>query len=60
MVSHRYVIGGKISLFLVEKQCRMAKMKIVRLLLFLVLLAGKYQLQSASIEDKTNKCPSSG
>ena len=47
---HRYVIGGKISLFLVEKQCRMAKMKIVRVLLFLVLLAGEYQLQSASIE----------
>ena len=47
---HRDVIGGKISLFLVEKHCRMAKMKIVRVLLFLVLLAGEYQLQSASIE----------
>ena len=47
---HRYVIGGKISLFLVEKQCRMAKMKIVRVLLFLVLLASEYQFQSASIE----------
>ena len=33
-----------------EKQCRMAKMKIVRVLLFLLLLAGEYQLQSASIE----------
>jgi len=54
MAPHRYVIGGKISLFLVEKQsnllCRMAKMKIVRVLLFLVFLAGEYQLQSASIE----------
>ena len=49
-VPHWYVIGGKISLFLVEKQCRMAKMKIVRVLLFLVLLAGEYRLQSASIE----------
>jgi len=44
------VIGGKISLFLVEKQCMMAKMKIVRVLPFLVLLACEYQLQSASIE----------
>ena len=34
----------------VQKQSRMAKMKIVRVLLFLVLLAGEYQLQSASIE----------
>ena len=34
---HRFVIGRKIRLFLVEKQCRMAKMKIVRVLLFLVL-----------------------
>jgi len=44
------VIGGKISLFLVEKRSKMAKMKIVRVLLFLVLLAGEYRLQPASIE----------
>ena len=71
---HRYVIGGKISLFLVEKQCRMAKMTIVRVLLFLVLLAGEYQLSicfhrstlhSADGSQQTkppmrNKCPSPG
>ena len=50
MAPHKYVIGRKISLFLVEKQFRMAKMKIVRVLLFVVFLAGEYQLQSASIE----------
>ena len=44
------MIGGKISLFLVEKRSKMAKMKIVRVLLFLVLPAGEYRLQPASIE----------